>query len=121
MQSGTCCAQILLADIRIAAQLKGQTAKHGPGVKAGDVQGRSKLAGERTFPRAGGAIQIHNERRSRHVCCSRACGASVTLAQCRIAKISIKNFIDIFAGSFAKKHGFSLTRADFIGAKPFGF
>jgi hypothetical protein len=29
--------------------------------------------------------------------------------------------MDIFAGSFAKKRGFSLTHADFIGAKPFGF
>jgi hypothetical protein len=27
----------------------------------------------------------------------------------------------IFAGSFAKKRGFSLTPAGFIGAKPFGF
>jgi hypothetical protein len=29
--------------------------------------------------------------------------------------------MDIFAGSFAKKHGFSLAHAEFIGAKPFGF
>jgi hypothetical protein len=29
--------------------------------------------------------------------------------------------MDIFAGSFAKKRGFSLTHADFIGTNPSGF
>jgi hypothetical protein len=62
-----------------------------------------------------GAGEMHFRRKRR------AERLKVNLPWCLIANIPTKFFMDIFAGSFAKKRGFSLSHADFIGAKPCGF